>query len=243
MLHHREQVPFLSGQEPLDHFDLAASPFRFVRSAEPWTGERPTAALNCFADGGTNAHVIVEGWREPAGGRATRAAVALPELHRRPVTRPTPEPVPEGATLHQRLVLTAEHPAVAGHRVHGRLLLPALAYVDLVHQLFRAHGGTPERLELRDLTVLRPLVVEDGGHTDVDLRAEPLDGGRWRVRATAPTPRTARTPPSRRSRSSPSPSTAASTSPGAPAPPDAGRGVRPARQPGPDARRRAARRG
>ncbi|CAM5289141.1 hypothetical protein SALBM135S_01689 [Streptomyces alboniger] len=35
MLHHQEQVPFRSGQEPLDHFDVAASPLYFPRASRP----------------------------------------------------------------------------------------------------------------------------------------------------------------------------------------------------------------
>ncbi|MET0336049.1 MAG: beta-ketoacyl synthase N-terminal-like domain-containing protein, partial [Rhizobacter sp.] len=62
MLHHREWVPFLSGQEPMPHYDLAASPFRFTRQAGAWPGAARTGALNCFADGGTNAHVVLQEW-------------------------------------------------------------------------------------------------------------------------------------------------------------------------------------
>lgn len=60
MLHHRTSVPFLSGEEPMAHYDLDSSPFRFARSADAWTTPTVTAAINCFADGGTNAHVILE---------------------------------------------------------------------------------------------------------------------------------------------------------------------------------------
>lgn len=60
MLHHGTTVPFLSAQEPMSHYDLQASPFRFSRGLTPWARGPMTAAINCFADGGTNAHVILE---------------------------------------------------------------------------------------------------------------------------------------------------------------------------------------
>ncbi|MDN0200043.1 amino acid adenylation domain-containing protein [Streptomyces sp. S.PNR 29] len=94
MLHHREQVPFRSGQEPLDHFDLAASPLYFPREPRPWPDAAEVAALNCFADGGTNAHLLLA--PAPARPRPTRAPLPQPVLNRRLVIRgtaPTPEPV------------------------------------------------------------------------------------------------------------------------------------------------------
>ncbi|SYX83878.1 SDR family NAD(P)-dependent oxidoreductase [Paenibacillus alvei] len=64
MLHQRQHVPFLSGEEALRHFDLSVTPLEFCRHAASWVDESRIAAVNCFGDGGTNAHVIVAGWEE-----------------------------------------------------------------------------------------------------------------------------------------------------------------------------------
>ena len=85
MLHHRTQVPFRSGQEPLPHFDLDASALYFPRAAAPWPATAEAAALNCFADGGTNAHLLLS--PAPADHRATRAPLPEPPLDRRVVVR------------------------------------------------------------------------------------------------------------------------------------------------------------
>ncbi|GEB48128.1 hypothetical protein SCA03_06790 [Streptomyces cacaoi] len=87
MLQHGRQVPFRSGQEPLDHFDVASSPLYFPRGSEPWPHEGGIAALNCFADGGTNAHVLLA--PAPAGHQAVRGPLELPVLDRRVVIRGT----------------------------------------------------------------------------------------------------------------------------------------------------------
>ncbi|WP_406729648.1 beta-ketoacyl synthase N-terminal-like domain-containing protein [Streptomyces sp. GD-15H] len=87
MLHHRTQVPFRSGQEPLPHFDLDASALYLPREAAPWPATAGTAALNCFADGGTNAHVLLA--PAPADHRATRTPLPEPPLDRRVVVRGT----------------------------------------------------------------------------------------------------------------------------------------------------------
>ncbi|WP_329586161.1 amino acid adenylation domain-containing protein [Kitasatospora sp. NBC_01250] len=96
MLQHREQVPFGSGQEPLKHFDLAASPLYFPRQAQPWPATAELAAINCFADGGTNAHLLLG--PAPAGHRGARPPLPQPELNRRVIVRGTGEPVAPAAT-------------------------------------------------------------------------------------------------------------------------------------------------
>ncbi|CAM5284808.1 Acyltransferase domain-containing protein OS=Streptomyces alboniger OX=132473 GN=CP975_10205 PE=4 SV=1 [Streptomyces alboniger] len=90
MLHHQEQVPFRSGQEPLDHFDVAASPLYFPRASRPWPEDAGVAALNCFADGGTNAHLLLA--PAPGAPRPSRRPLPEPELNRRTVIRGTAEP-------------------------------------------------------------------------------------------------------------------------------------------------------
>ena len=81
MLWRGRRVPYLSGQQPPEHIDLAASPFRFDRAETPWPVPR-VAAINSFGDGGTNAHVVMAAW---TGGQGWRAAMPRPTLHRRRV--------------------------------------------------------------------------------------------------------------------------------------------------------------
>ncbi|MBJ9987818.1 SDR family NAD(P)-dependent oxidoreductase [Paenibacillus sp. S28] len=84
MLHHGSIVPFLSGQQPMAHFDLQASPFYFEREATAWERKSKLAALNCFADGGTNVHVILEDAAVWSGARKERDPLPVPEWERRP---------------------------------------------------------------------------------------------------------------------------------------------------------------
>ncbi|WP_412080952.1 amino acid adenylation domain-containing protein [Streptomyces sp. MCL20-2] len=96
MLHHGEQVPFGSGQEPLDHFDLTASPLYFPRGTRrPWPQSAELAAINCFADGGTNAHVVLA--PSPAGRHGTRQPLPEPVLNRRIVIRGAETPTESAA--------------------------------------------------------------------------------------------------------------------------------------------------
>jgi polyketide synthase PksN len=82
MLHRRQFVPFLSGNMPMKYFDLLSSPFQFSRVVCEWPDAPKVAAINCFADGGTNAHVILEAW-QPGDGVAARSPLPVPALNRR----------------------------------------------------------------------------------------------------------------------------------------------------------------
>lgn len=82
MLNHQQQVPFLSGQMPLTHYNIDTSPFYFCRQSSAWMETSPLVfALNCFADGGTNAHIIIGSWLQEESGKQ-RQAITPPQLKR-----------------------------------------------------------------------------------------------------------------------------------------------------------------
>jgi polyketide synthase PksL len=83
MLHHKRFVPFLSGQQPPPYVDLASSRFEFCRTADQWAQAERTAAINCFADGGTNAHVILESYDPPEQVHIARRPIEPPSLNRK----------------------------------------------------------------------------------------------------------------------------------------------------------------
>jgi polyketide synthase PksN len=99
MLMHQQQAPFLSGQQGLAHYDLSATPFYFNRELQDWKGN--IAALNCFADGGTNAHVII--------------AAADAQLLTEHIKRRAPLPVPILRRYNMRSGLQGNQPAISGH--------------------------------------------------------------------------------------------------------------------------------
>lgn len=83
MVHHKQFVPFLSGHQPMKYFNIESSPFRFSRTLCEWPAARPVAAINCFADGGTNAHVIVEHCEMQNSSR--RIPLSPPVLNRKKI--------------------------------------------------------------------------------------------------------------------------------------------------------------
>jgi 3-oxoacyl-(acyl-carrier-protein) synthase len=85
MLHHHEHVPFLSAEQPSAHYSFESSPFRFSRTKAPWDKGSVTAAINCFADGGTNAHVILQ--TVAPSTDASRKPIEPPPLDRKDIRR------------------------------------------------------------------------------------------------------------------------------------------------------------
>lgn len=81
MLHHRSVPPFLSGQQPMQHSPIERSRLRFVRETIPFDVAAPAVALNCFADGGTNVHAVLQAWEGPT--RPSRTPLAAPVFARR----------------------------------------------------------------------------------------------------------------------------------------------------------------
>ena len=78
MLYYQSLVPFLSGQQPLNHFPLEAKNFVFPREARNM--DLSYAALNSFADGGTNAHVILKHYKSTAK-TSSRRPLAIPPMN------------------------------------------------------------------------------------------------------------------------------------------------------------------
>ena len=84
-------------------------------------------------------------------------------------------------TFEAHFTLDLNHPILANHRVLGRHLLPGLAYIDLVYQLFRDHSLGCNELELRQVAIHQPLVVTAGSGVAVQVRCIPEGDDAWAV--------------------------------------------------------------
>ncbi|MDU0812757.1 non-ribosomal peptide synthetase [Bacillus siamensis] len=87
MLKEKSFIPFLSGEHELAHFDREKANIQFSRTLTDWPSPIPAAGINCFADGGTNAHVIVEAWQEDEGRRIKRHPLTPPALNKRLISQ------------------------------------------------------------------------------------------------------------------------------------------------------------
>lgn len=83
--------------------------------------------------------------------------------------------------MKKEFIITASHPIVKNHQAYGQALLPGLAYIDLLYQFFREQGHGFAALELRNLSIYRPLVVVKGGSIKLLLQADEVSQGLWSV--------------------------------------------------------------
>ncbi|MFC4465278.1 SDR family NAD(P)-dependent oxidoreductase [Streptomyces xiangluensis] len=81
----------------------------------------------------------------------------------------------------ETFTVTADNPLLRGHVVYGRSLLPGVGYVDLVLQVLARHGHPMPEVELRNLTILAPLVAGPGEAVLTTVEGRPAAGGGWRI--------------------------------------------------------------
>ncbi|MFF4614081.1 SDR family NAD(P)-dependent oxidoreductase [Streptomyces albidoflavus] len=188
MVHHQQTVPFLSGEQPMEHFTIDPAVLRLPRLAEPV--DLAYAAVSSFADGGTNGHVVLGRPAAPRPGRERRGPVALPELDRRDIRTDAPVRAGEPEAAISARVWTrridARDAVVDGHRVYGRRLLPGLAWIDLLYGCCSdlAPDASPARLALGDLSIYRPLAVDEGAAADLRIEARATAADTWRITVT-----------------------------------------------------------
>lgn len=83
--------------------------------------------------------------------------------------------------MKKEFTISANHPIVKNHQAYGQALLPGLAYVDLLYQFFRKHGHDFATLELRNLSIYRPLIVGKDGSIKLVLQADEVSKGLWSI--------------------------------------------------------------
>jgi phthiocerol/phenolphthiocerol synthesis type-I polyketide synthase A len=83
-------------------------------------------------------------------------------------------------TMKDQVVINLHNPVIRDHQVYGRHLFPGLAYVDLIHQLFRESDHGYADTILRNLAIHHPLLVEDGCEVLLNVDMTP-DEASWHV--------------------------------------------------------------
>ncbi|WP_263299840.1 SDR family NAD(P)-dependent oxidoreductase, partial [Xanthomonas citri] len=84
-------------------------------------------------------------------------------------------------SLRDEFCLSARHPVLRDHVVHGQHVLPGLAYVDLLHQVLREHGLDHRQWTLRRLSIYHPLSVSAGENVSVEITGHRIDDATWHV--------------------------------------------------------------
>ncbi|ARZ71657.1 polyketide synthase [Streptomyces albireticuli] len=115
-------------------------------------------------------------WAAPTPPPAGRAAAPPAPAH--PLVHTTAPVSGEPGALRATTTLTGAEALLRDHTVHGKRILPGVAYLEMARETAaRALGaGATTALRIRNVTWVRPLVVEDGPQ-DVDVLVRPADDG------------------------------------------------------------------
>ena len=83
--------------------------------------------------------------------------------------------------MNEQWLISIANPVLRDHTVHGQHLMPGLAYVDLLYQLFRKHRQDFSSLELRNVSIYHPLAVARDYDVMLDIRATQQPNGHWQI--------------------------------------------------------------
>ncbi|MER5350217.1 thioester reductase domain-containing protein [Kitasatospora sp. NPDC002551] len=115
----------------------------------------------------------------PAGATVSRSGRAL---------RPHILETADGEVIGESELSLAALPFLAEHRVHGRLVVPGVVYLELVLRCAERAFDGPVGIE--DLSISRPLVLSDQDTRTVQVVLGPLTDGKTEVRVHSKDPET-----------------------------------------------------
>ncbi|PSL48184.1 acyl transferase domain-containing protein [Chitinophaga niastensis] len=81
----------------------------------------------------------------------------------------------------EHINISLNNPVIGNHIVYGQAILPGLAYIDLIYQVFRKHGHDYRGLELRNLTIQHPLAVDIDNDILLHIECTANDEGKWQI--------------------------------------------------------------
>ncbi|KPA18324.1 polyketide synthase [Candidatus Magnetomorum sp. HK-1] len=80
------------------------------------------------------------------------------------------------------LILDINHPVLKHHRVFDQELLPGLAYIDLLFQIFHEKGFDFKSIALKNLSIHKPLIVGKQLSVLLSMQSETIDDNTFNIR-------------------------------------------------------------
>ncbi|WP_220471475.1 polyketide synthase dehydratase domain-containing protein [Bacillus velezensis] len=81
-------------------------------------------------------------------------------------------------------MLSVDHPILKNHIVFDTCMLPGLAWIDLIYQWFAENEFAYRLLKLKNLTIYRPLIVNDSLSVRLHFQAINNGNDRWDIQVT-----------------------------------------------------------
>ena len=84
--------------------------------------------------------------------------------------------------MQEQILINSNNSILKNHLAYGRELLPGLAYIDILYQIFSENGYDYTRLELCDLAIYNPLTAGKGYDIMLDISCIESKDGEWQIR-------------------------------------------------------------
>ncbi len=84
--------------------------------------------------------------------------------------------------MQTQFLININNPILKNHKVYGQEILPGLAYIDMLFQLFRENGHDHTKLELRNLTIYNPLTVSQDHSVLLTIEYTQTPQHNWKIR-------------------------------------------------------------
>jgi acyl transferase domain-containing protein/thioesterase domain-containing protein len=83
--------------------------------------------------------------------------------------------------LKTQFLISINHPILKNHKVYDQELLPGLAYIDMLYQIFRDNNIDFTELELRNLSIYNPLTVGQDYAVMLSIECVELNERQWHI--------------------------------------------------------------
>lgn len=81
----------------------------------------------------------------------------------------------------KQLTLSLKNPFIYHHVVYGQHVLPGLAYIDMIYQIFREHGYSFSELQARNLSIYQPLTARQDSVIMLNIDCTEKNEGHWQI--------------------------------------------------------------
>lgn len=83
--------------------------------------------------------------------------------------------------MQEKYFISVTNPILRNHSVYGQFVLPGLAYIDMIYQVFRENGYDYATLELRNVTIYNPLIVGQNDTVILSMQCIEFEDGKWKI--------------------------------------------------------------
>lgn len=84
-------------------------------------------------------------------------------------------------TITKQITLSLKNPFIRHHVVYGQEVLPGLAYIDMIYQIFRERDYSFTDLQLRNLSIYQPLAAGQDTVIMLNLECKEKKEGLWQI--------------------------------------------------------------